>query len=365
MREHTVSDVLTHALECSIYVSPQEHGLTIEEMIEIASRFDYRQGETRDAIGSVTAPAYFGDTYFRLDKSTASSRCNFFFRESPDYRSIPALDFVIQHLRELGREHGAQHARASRESIVAVGTTRGLKAREVEAAIALMIHGDALTIEDGLVSLSAHRARYPLPSEQINQLDHRQDRPLLARVYPVVKDVIARRVDGRPVRAEPLRAFADALERIGQARFRLWWTQTVDELSRADASLNPITTCVLAAALCEGALTLVVAHAKRVGSPTLASKTFDGSPTQWKFDELLKSASLGSAPILDAKARERAERLNAYRQRIHAGRLLAEIPTGPIPDLRPEEPRFARETCDIVVRAVLDWIERNPATAAH
>lgn len=134
MREQTVADVLTHALECSIYLSPQEHGLTIEEMIEIASRFGYRRGETRDAIGGITAPAYFGDRYFKLDKSTASSRCNF-FRENPDYRSIPALDFVFQHLRELGREHGAQHARASRKSIVAVGTAKGLKPLEVDSAI--------------------------------------------------------------------------------------------------------------------------------------------------------------------------------------------------------------------------------------
>jgi hypothetical protein len=54
--------------------------------------------------------------------------------------------------------------------------------------------------------------------------------------------------------------------------------------------------------------------------------------------------------------------VNTIRQRIHAGRLMAEIPVGPIPDTRPEEAREAIETLDAILRRILDWIGAHPTS---
>jgi hypothetical protein len=119
---------------------------------------------------------------------------------------------------------------------------------------------------------------------------------------------------------------------------------------------------VLAAALAEAALTFVVGRAQTLNLATLNSKTFAESPTQWKFDDLLKSAAAGGPDaIFDQGTRDRADRLNTVRQRIHAGRLIALTPTGPIPDIRPEEPREAVETLDAILRRILDWLDAHPA----
>jgi hypothetical protein len=129
----------------------------------------------------------------------------------------------------------------------------------------------------------------------------------------------------------------------------------------ANAALAPTTACVLAAALAEAALTFVVARARSLNLGTLNSKTFAESPTQWKFEDSLKSAAAGGPDaILAPPLRDRADRLNVIRRRIHAGRLLGENPSGPIPDIRPEEPREAVEALDAVLRSILDWLDAHP-----
>jgi len=80
------------------------------------------------------------------------------------------------------------------------------------------------------------------------------------------------------------------------------------------------------------------------------------------IDELLKSAAAGGPDaIFDQKTREKAERLNLIRQRIHVGRLMANL--GPIPDTQPEEATEAIETMKIILRAILDWLEHHPTPA--
>jgi hypothetical protein len=175
-----------------------------------------------------------------------------------------------------------------------------------------------------------------------------------------VKDIIERRTDGRPQHAEPLDAFAEQLDRLQYGPFRLWWTQTVAELRRGDAQSSPVSVCVLAAALVEGALTFVVRHARNRNLGVFRSKACDGDPRTWRIDDLVASAASGSdSAILDIPTKNRAEILIRTRQRIHAGRMLSEFPGG-VPDLRPEEARDAKATAELVVRRVLDWLERYP-----
>jgi hypothetical protein len=97
------------------------------------------------------------------------------------------------------------------------------------------------------------------------------------------------------------------------------------------------------------------------GLEVLASKSFDEAPRAWRIDDLVNSASRGrDSAILNGLVKARANRLIVLRQRIHAGRMLSDFPNGPT-DLRPEEAREARESAEIIVRAILDWLQRYPA----
>lgn len=175
-----------------------------------------------------------------------------------------------------------------------------------------------------------------------------------------MRDIIGRRTDGRAKFVEPIDAFAEELGKLGYGPFRLWWTQTVAELRGSDPHSSPVSVLVLAAALVEGALTFVVKHARSQNLGVFRSKDFDGNPRTWKIDDLVASAaSVRESAILDAQTKNRAEILIRSRQRIHAGRMLSEFPTG-VPDLRPEEARDAKITAEQVIRCVLDWLLKYP-----
>jgi hypothetical protein len=134
--------------------------------------------------------------------------------------------------------------------------------------------------------------------------------------------------------------------------------QTVSELRLSSPSTTPVAVTVLAAALVEGALTFIVRHARAKGQ--FQAKDYERDPRTWKIDDLVASAASGGPnAILDLQARTRAETLIRTRQRIHAGRMLFDYPGGP-PDLRPDEARDAKATSEQVVRAILDWLQRNP-----
>jgi hypothetical protein len=356
-----VHDIVKAALECSIYVSPRERGLTVEELVEVAQRVGLKRGEILDAIPQATGPRYFGDKYLQMPKDYYASE--FHFEQAPEYRNVTAFEFVNTYLREMVRSEGRAAARVSRSVLVANGAGQGIAEIDLEVAVTMYLINDHLVEKDGQLSFAPGRESYALPSLQVSQRgrDVKRARPRLREIYEAVKDVIARRSDGRPPSADPLAAFESYLDRIGQGRFRIWWARTVAELRCANESTSPLTVCVLAAALSEGALVFVVGHAKALGLSTLASKTFDESSKRWKFDDLLTSAAAGGADaVFDSKVKDRADRLNIIRQRIHAGRLMADQPTGPIPDTRPEEAREAFESLQIIVRRVIDWLDAHP-----
>jgi hypothetical protein len=136
--------------------------------------------------------------------------------------------------------------------------------------------------------------------------------------------------------------------------------QKRSELRLADPAQQPTTMLVLAASLAEGALAFVVPRAQKNG---LMSRIDLARPTLWRFDDLVKGSKSGNPTvdaILDERTTQRALDLNVARQKIHAGYLIDTVPTGPIPDLRPEEAREAAQTVDAVIRKIVDWLGRHP-----
>lgn len=351
---------LVAALECSVYVAPRDYGLAHTEILEVGRRLGFKDGEIGDAIPGAAAQAYFGDS--RLKPQETHLWADFTFLEDPDYRDVAAFDFVCRELKELVRSAGARAARIERDVLVERAAAGRISRHNTEVAITILVLTARLVEKDGVLRFAQGKETYPLASQQAAEGARYRPKPneTRRRVYPVVKDVVERRNDGRAPHAEPLDAFGDALTTLEYAPFRLWWAQTVSELRRLEPSAAPLGVAVLSAALVEAALTFVVKHAQKLKLGTLASKDFAGDPRSWKIDDLVKSAAAGGeSAVLDDPTRRRADALIKVRQRIHAGRMLSEFPGG-VPDLRPEEARDARATADAVVRRVLDWLERYP-----
>lgn len=366
MRTVDLENFVKTAVECSVFLSPTNFGLTEAEIIEVGKRLGLLEGELRDAIRDARrredVQQYWGKPY--LQPKPNFTWATFLWRDEPDFRNIRAFDFVQRQLLQIAREQGAQNAQIERSVLIERGVAAGFTRLDVEATITALILAQHYTEKGNVVRLDAHHAGYPLASEQASQVDEdvRVDETK-RQVYSLVADVIARRSDGRPSAAEPLDAFAEVLERLGYKPFRMWWVQMVAEVRKLEATISPVSATVLSAALVEGALTFLVRHARTLSTGPFKSSDFDGAPRTWKIDDLVRSAATGGdAAVFDQSTRQRADELIRTRQRIHAGRMLSEHPGGP-PDLRPEEARDALRTAELVVRKILDWLQMHPPSA--
>lgn len=357
-----IQQFLSIALECSVYTAPTDPGLTYEELLEASRRAGFKAGETDDAFRIYQASFAQNERQRMLPTlHDAMMLCDFHQTQDPDFRSFDAFEFVLNAVRHEVQESGESKGRVERATLVQRGVDEGMKRQDLEVAITTYVLGEVLMEDGGLLGFQRGKARWALPSDRLAS-GHRSSMavPLRAEAYPIVTDIVARRTDGRPASAEPLTAFAEQLDRLGYGPFRMWWVQMVGEFERSNAEASPVTKCVLAAALVEGALTFVAKHARAANLGPMGSADFDRDPRSWRIDKLIDSAARGGPEaILDNNSKLRADTLARTRQRIHAGRMLEDFPGGP-PDLRPEEARDARATAELVVRRILDWLQRHP-----
>ena len=355
--DQEIISLLKAALECSVFVSPRDPGLTYGELATIGTTAGYLEGEVNDALRHVASRFYGVPRIVPAEQDIG--QWAFFFPENPEYKDYAALDFVFDELNLRLRSEGEARAQIERSVLVERAVAKGIERHNIEVAITWLVMAKQLVEKDSILRF-AHRGAFArqLPSATRAMHRHVDANPHKARAYPLVKDVMARRGDGRPRHPEPLDAFAEELERLGCRQFRMWWMQTVSELRQSNPSSTPVAVAVLAAALVEGALTFIVKHARANGQ--FQSKEYEREPRSWKIEDLVASAASGGpAAVLDLQSKTRAETLIRTRQRIHAGRMLSDYPTGP-PDLRPDEAREAKGAADQVVRAVLDWLQKNP-----
>jgi hypothetical protein len=359
-----ITRFLQDAFESSIHLSPTDPGLTYEEIREVATRAELAAGEIEDALKSISPDR--SNTHPPKLLPSASMLIllgHFSVAKQPEYRQIGAFDFLYSQLNAAVKEQGSDNAQLSRNVIVERAVAAGISQLHIQAAITICALSQQAVVDGDRVKPARgwryeqlpSQQRQTMPSPPINRLSEAR-----GRAYAIVKDIIARRTDGRPKNAEPFDAFAEALDQLGYGHFRLWWAQAVAELRRTEPNSSPLSALVLAAALVEGSLTFVVKHARSLNLGVFRSSDFDGGPQTWKIDDLVASAARGgSDAIFNERTRSSAKKLVDTRQRIHAGRMLSEFPNG-VPDLRPEEARAARATAEEVVRCVIDWLGGYP-----
>ncbi len=352
---------IREALECSVFVSPRQPGLTFDEIGEIGARLGYQPGEIGDAMCQESLQSIGPGSNLISPSHHTTTNWKFYFPEEPEYRNLKAFDFVVSEFITLTKSLGIGRAQIERTTLVERACIQGLERNDIEVAITIQLLSEYLTEKEGMLRVTHGIVGPPLPSEQMRALSvNRSRRESRSKVLPIVKDVVSRRTDGRLPYSEPFDAFGQQMSQLGYNAFRVWWVQTAAELRQSDVQSASVSVCVLAAALVEGALTFVVKHARGLQLGPFKSSNFDREPKHWRIDDLVTSAtSGGDAGILDAATYARANALIRSRQRIHAGRMLSNFPQG-VPDLRPEEARDAKQTAELVVRRVLDWLEKYP-----
>lgn len=353
MRPQKVQKAVLTAIEASIYEAPSDWGLTPDEAVEAGRAAGFQDGELRDAIRDVLQAG-------QVEQSTGSrlrfapqvvhllELLDFLVERKPERRDVQAFQFIYDFFEKRAQELGREKALATRAALVAQGAAAGLTGKNVEVAVEVLLLGGVLVQQDK----SVLRFTGSYASPKVQRQHHRtarRAREELPGVHAAVRDILARRHDGRPSAAETLVAFSDVVARLGHQRFVTWWVHLREELSLADVLLQPTTTIVSCAALAEGALALVAARAREKG---LWTSLPDG-PKNWKLEALLRAAQSGVPPILKDTEGVRCRMLNQSRQRIHAGRLL-EDPTLTV-DWKPEEAREARSTLDMLLRRIIDW----------
>ena len=155
---------LKAALECSVYVSPRDPGLTRDELFEIGRRADYLDGEIGDSLRHVTT-GYFGHPRLLPSEQDTSSWV-FLMPEEPEYRKFKAFDFVFEELNELTRSEGAQRAHLERDVLVERAATKGIDRNDAEIAITWLLMSKQLTQKDNILRFTHPGVVGNLPSSR-------------------------------------------------------------------------------------------------------------------------------------------------------------------------------------------------------
>lgn len=248
------------ALECSIYVSPTDPGLTFSELAEAARRADFLEGEINDSIPHV-AMQTFGprNRKVQLDKQQAVMLQMFHVMEEPDYRNPAAFHGVFTVMRQVTRELGIANAHIERPALVEKVINDLVTENDVQIAIAILILNEILCDKDGIVSFTRGKESYGSPGDHGNLQVIRMGsmrKDARARAYPIVKKVI----EDRNSPTLPAEA-----KRLGQSNLASE-NQSNDEWLNAAASLDLLGRGYLAGttAICKRAHAgLIKARAKR------------------------------------------------------------------------------------------------------
>lgn len=356
-----IKEFVTSAVEASVLEAPLAPGLNYLELVTLGEPNGCKKGQIERHLPMLQAGNDIvmgpGGRYVP-SPMVAQTMCGCLgFVYEPDPVNRSCLAFIQKTLKAIADDEGDASAQLERSVLVHRAEAEGLPNLDTEAAITLLLLAEALIEKNGIV-------RYRPGQDQMGRPLKTPGQPLpkalLTRLRGPVRDVVARRSDGRPTAVEPLRAFEERLAGLGFQKFQAWWRQTVIELNHMDAHHSPISTVVLSASLCEATLIFAGVRARAMGKP-LRFRDAEKQPRFWRMDQLATAAKNGDNSILTPQTADRCIELNRMRQRVHMSRLIDTEDNPPTPDTNPQEARDARATTDMVVGQVLKWLEANPA----
>jgi hypothetical protein len=147
MMNHEIIALLKAALECSVYVSPRDPGLTYDELAIIGTTAGYLEGEVNDALRHVGSRFYGVPHIVPAEQDT--TQWAFFFPENPEYKDYAALDFVVGELNLRLRSEGEARAQIEHSVLVECAVAKGIQRHNIEVAITWLMMAKQLVEKDG------------------------------------------------------------------------------------------------------------------------------------------------------------------------------------------------------------------------
>jgi hypothetical protein len=161
-----VAILIKAALESTIYLAPDELGLSYDEIVEVTTRLGFRLGEINDAMKLLNSPRgtsvdRWGPTY-----DTVSKWPHFFVEEDPPLINFKALDFFVQQLQESARDLGARQARIDTDVTIQRGARSGFGEHELRVARRILILSERVAEKDSVLTFPNGSLPHTLPSQQ-------------------------------------------------------------------------------------------------------------------------------------------------------------------------------------------------------
>jgi hypothetical protein len=358
-RTQRLREWVTNVLLAAVFADPENPWLTLEELREAARPEGFGSAEVHQLARALSTND--GRHFQSLATSVFTGILMFDEQWEDDPRDRATFQFVWDQFTALIREHGLPRTSIPQSVLLERARTSGLIREQAHVAIAALIIQESLVLEDGVL-----RCVKPLMASPRDQLSGGISRNT-GRRYPVtaalapIRDLVARRGDGRPLSTNPIQAFGPVFTRlVGETR-RIWWEQEVNELLTLNPQTHPTKILVGAASLIEGAFSALVGTARKLtGGTAFAGRDYDKPARSWKLEDLLKAAKHPSAMILDEKLYQAADRLNTDRQRIHFARFLMDDNVIRL-DIKPHEAEDAINLTKRVLAAIMEWLSaREP-----
>ena len=268
--------VVQNVLVASIFASPDDHGLTLGELLEAGAIAGLREGELRDALRS-SAHGIERSPNGRYGLGSVTQMLAIFFGQPApgDPRNLEAFDFVWCQFRELDRDAGAGKGKVDKDVLLHRAASDGLDEHDVRVALAIYTLTNDISVHGTTLRSNKASGWGQSPREELAREASPGTIPFkgAADFIGTVADIISRRTDGRVSSAEPVRAFPEALESLGLPGLVRWWKSIAAELRVADPQTSPTTVIVLSAALAEAALCSLLERAKTTGT-SMAKSSF-------------------------------------------------------------------------------------------
>lgn len=346
------------AIESTIFITPFDEGLSKTEIFEILTRFDFHKGEIQDALDVMWKTQHitinWGEQKYKL-----SSDYIFYSMVWDRFRPDPIPEVlkrkIFLYLLEDIKKYGSRNYSLNIEILI----NNLQESQDFERTIilsflrSLQLAKWIQISEDNKNILNVKKESIENGLKTCQKMDERKGSEKFNSIFPVVKDVVGRRVSVLPISSDPYDGLSEQLKLLKADKYKLWWTQITSEISQLDDKRNPTARLILSAAICEGILAFVIEFSKdKEFAMTKNLRVED--PKSWKFSEMIKATSSGISPFMKEDLRRKLEKMNENRKRIHPASYLTF--GSAIPDLKPEQSQEAFETSKALAREAIEWI---------
>ena len=205
-----VQRLVSYALECSVYVDPDNPGLSNEELFEVAKRLGLREGEVGDTF-KFNRFGLVGNRFIPGEQGAPAGWGTSGILDDSGCLNLDAFKHIRNELNEAARSFGGANARLRRDLIIARGEHKGIAAHDIKVALVVQTLTGMLIEKNNEISFR-HQPIGGFNDDSPSRHPRREKSSEKGSdVLEIVRDVMRRRDGQLPLSIEPLDGFAERL----------------------------------------------------------------------------------------------------------------------------------------------------------